>query len=231
MKKHFVFLLIVLFSLPMAELFAQNKTRANEHLFNHALNAPDSVEGSFSELAAYLKAPAQNDREIAEVVFYWVAIKISYFNDPVIEMVYADNIAETTLLTKKSGCEGMARLYYELCTAAGVECVVIFGTARGYGFDDGRTSANHGWNAVNIGNKWELVDATWGGGGSSKIAGELVRIKELDMRYLFADPGDFVIDHFPQQKKWQLLDKPISKRTFYSDFYDLKRMAKLTKYN
>jgi transglutaminase/protease-like cytokinesis protein 3 len=111
-----------------------------------------------------------------------------------------------------------------------VECAVIFGTAKGIGDDDRRSASNHGWNAVNLDGKWELVDATWGGGGATKVDGKLVHVKELDMRYLFADPADFSIDHFPEQKKWQLLDKPISKRTFNSDFYDLKRMAKLTKY-
>jgi transglutaminase/protease-like cytokinesis protein 3 len=225
------FLLLSLLSfLTVNTLFSQKP--ANETLFNHALYAPDSVEGSFHALASYLKAPAQNDREIAETIFYWVAINIAYYNDPAFEISYPENIAETTLLTKKSGCEGTARLYYELCTAAQIECEVIFGFAEGLGTDGGRISnPNHGWNAVKIDGKWELVDATWGGGGSVKVDGSLAHMKELDMRYFFADPEDFSIDHFPQQKKWQLLDKPISKKTFYSDFYELKRMAKLAKYN
>jgi transglutaminase/protease-like cytokinesis protein 3 len=226
-SKLFVTLLVL--SLPSTLLFAQQQ--ANEQLFNHALNAPDSVEKSFHSLAEYLKAPAQNDREIAETIFYWVAINIAYFSDPKYEMSYPDNIEETTLLTKKSGCEGTARLYYKLCTAAGVECVIIFGTAKGYNFESEGSQSNHGWNAVKLDGKWELVDATWGGGGATEVNGKLVHVRELDMRYLFADPNDFIIDHFPEDRQWQLLDDPISKGEFLGDFYDLKRMAKLTKYN
>jgi transglutaminase/protease-like cytokinesis protein 3 len=222
--------LILFFLLPGAMAFAQKP--GNEMLFSHALNAPDSVETSFGKLAAYLKVPCQNDREIVETIFYWVAINISYYNDPAFELAYPENIAETTLISKKSGCEGTARLFYELCTAADIECTVIFGYALGFSYSEGKLSKpNHGWDAVKLDGKWELVDATWGGGGSTKVDGKLVHVKELDMRYLFADPKDFVIDHLPQQSQWQLLDKPISKKTFYSDEYDLRRMAKLTKFN
>ena len=228
MKTNRTLLIILISFLHVAVLFSQ-KT-ADEKLFSHAKNAPDSVERSFHALAEYLKAPAQNDREIAETIFYWVAINIAYYNDPAYEMAYPDNIEETTLLTKKSGCEGTARLYYKLCTAAGVECVIIFGTAKGYNFESAGSQSNHGWNAVHLDGKWELVDATWGGGGATEVNGKLVHVRELDLRYLFADPGDFVIDHFPEDRQWQLLDDPISKGEFLGDFYDLKRMAKLTKY-
>ncbi len=219
------------FILILISILVLGQKPANEQLFNHALNAPDSVEISFAKLADYLKAPAQNDHEIAEAIFYWVAINVIYHNDPEFELAYTEDIAETTLLTKKSGCEGMARLYRELCTAAGLQCELIFGVARGSGFESGRSSSNHGWNAVFSDGRWNLVDATWGGGGSTDVDGRKVQVRELDMRYFYADPQDFVIDHFPEQKKWQLLDKPVSKKEFYGDFYDLKRMAKHTKYN
>jgi transglutaminase/protease-like cytokinesis protein 3 len=74
---------------------------------------------------------------------------------------------------------------------------------------------------------WQLVDATWGSGGSTSEDEKEIYFSEIDMRYFFADPKDFVTDHFPADSKWQLLDKPISKREFYSDDYELKRLAKL----
>ena len=208
----------------------QQQRPVNQALFDHAVAAPDSVEQSFSKLAAYLSGPATSPKETVESIFYWTAVNIAYYNDPHFDPEETAEIAIHTLMTKKSGCEGTARLFYELCTAAGVECEVVFGIAQGYGGYEGRTSSNHGWNAVNIDGKWELIDATWGGGGSTKVDGKIVHVKELDMRYLFADPSDFIIDHFPEQKKWQLLDEPISKKEFFSDFYDLKRMAKFTRY-
>jgi transglutaminase/protease-like cytokinesis protein 3 len=207
-------------------VFGQNKV--NPELFEHAKNAPPSVEKKYRDLAEYLKAPCQNDREIVESIFYWMAINIAYNDDPEYERSYSDSIAKTTLLTKKSGCEGTARLFCEICHAAGIECNVIFGFAEGYSFDQQQqTTPNHGWNAVKIDGEWKLVDATWGSGGSTTEHSRQVYVSEIDMRYFFADPKDLIIDHFPENSQWQMLDNPISKREFYSDEYELKRLAKL----
>jgi transglutaminase/protease-like cytokinesis protein 3 len=225
MKSSIKILIILAICLPVA-LSAQNKINAS--LFNHAKMAPDSVEKNYRTLANYLKIPAQNDRETVESIFYWMAINIAYYDNPAFEKTIGDSIAKTTLLTKKSGCEGTARLFREICRGAGIECQVVFGFAEGYSFDEQQASApNHGWDAVNIDGKWELVDATWGSGGSTKEGIREVYVSEIDMRYFFADPNDFIIDHFPEDSKWQLLENPISKHEFYSDEYELKRLAKL----
>jgi len=225
MKKNCCLLLILIVSMQIT-LFGQKSS--NELLFNHAANAPDSVERSVTELATYLRSISREEKEIAETIFYWMAINISYHDDPDFESKYADSIVIMTLRTKQAGCEGTARLFHELCDVSGVESVVIFGFAEGYSFDRQRSSRpNHGWNAVKIDGEWKLVDATWGSGGSTSEGDNVVYVTELDLRYLFADPEDFIIDHFPEDSRWQLLDKPISKRTFYSDDYELKRLAKL----
>ena len=203
----------------------------NERLFNYALSAPDSVETKYKDLTGYLAQAAENDRQLVELIFYWTAIHIQYVDDPQYGMGDPDSIAITTLRTMKSGCEGTARLFHELCRAAGIKSEIIFGYAVGLSTGDHNTSnPNHGWNAVYMDDKWELVDATWGAGGSYRSGSSLVRVKEVDMRYFFAKPQDFIIDHYPEEKSWQLLDEPISKREFFSDFYDLKRMAWHTKY-
>lgn len=214
----------LVFSIMSVNLYGQNLV--NGILLNHAKAAPDSVELTFKDLADYLKLPAKSEKEIVETIFYWVAVNVDYV-DPSFGMEYdADSIAYITLITRKSGCEGTARLFQELCLAAGIQCEVIFGYAQGFGFDSKReTRPNHGWNAVIIDGKPLLVDATWGAGGSTIRDGEEVMVKELDMRYLFADPKDFIIDHLPQDPGWQLLEKPVSKKEFYSDEWDLKRMA------
>ncbi|NTV84814.1 MAG: hypothetical protein HGA23_11035 [Bacteroidales bacterium] len=227
-----LFLLIFPFALmQFTALFGQKPL--HENLFNHAKSAPDSVENNFQDLATYLKSAAQNDKEIAETIFYWMALNIEYIDDPAYQSdITTEEIALVTLQTKKSGCEGTARLFYELCTASQLECEVIFGYALGYSYDNNKAARpNHGWNAVKINDKWELVDATWGSGGSTSEDGKEVYITELDLRYLFADPKNFVIDHFPQQARWQLMEKPISKRKFFSDEYDMRRMGKLVKYS
>ena len=225
MKINFVFIVLIFASV---QITAVGQKKTNERLFNHAKNAPDSVEQSVSSLASYLKSVSADHSEIAETIFYWMAINIRYHDDPDFERIYADSVAVMTLRTKEAGCEGTARLYHELCAAASVGSVVIFGFAEGYSFDRQRSSRpNHGWNAVKIEGEWKLVDATWGSGGSTTDGEGELYVSEIDMRYFFADPADFVIDHLPEDSKWQLLDKPVSRRTFYSDEYELKRLAKL----
>lgn len=230
MKYKYMIFIVLIFFMQIADIFGQKPL--NQSLLNYAKQAPDSVETSFLTLSSYLKGGAQNDREAVETIFYWMAINIAYDENPYSEKGSSDSIAQITLKTRKSGCEGTARLFYELCKAAQIECEVIFGIAEGGSFDGERISRpNHGWNAVRINDKWELADATWGSGGSTMVGDSAVYITELDMRYLFAKPESFVIDHFPQDKKWQLIEPPISKRTFFSDEYELKRLAKLTRYN
>ncbi len=220
---------ILVFFLQIALSFGQKPL--NDQLFNHAKMAPDSVENKFRNLAAYLKGPAQNDNEIVESIFYWMATHITYYDNPSRETGNPDSIAKTTLLIKKSGCEGTARLFYELCKASGIDCEVICGIAKSYLYNGQRiTKSNHCWDAVKINGKWELVDATWGSGGSTNVGNTVTYVTELDMRYFFADPKDFVIDHFPEDSKWQLLENPISKSEFDSEEYDLMRLAKQTKY-
>jgi transglutaminase/protease-like cytokinesis protein 3 len=228
MKTNYLIFAILISFMQIAVSYGQRPV--NQNLLNYAKSAPDSVETSFRSLSDYLKGAAKNDKETVETIFYWMAINIVYIDDP--HYGAGDSVALTTLLTRKSGCEGTARLFYELCQAAQIECAVIFGIAEGGSFEGGRISRpNHGWNAVKLNDKWELVDATWGSGGSTLVGDSAVYITELDMRYLFADPKSFVVDHFPDDNKWQLLEQPISKRMFFSDTYELKRMAKLTKYN
>jgi transglutaminase/protease-like cytokinesis protein 3 len=224
MKPTFLLAIAWFFCIIAPDLHGQKLV--NGVLLNHAKSAPDSVEQNFSDLAGYLKIPASNDKEVVETIFYWVAVNIHYV-DPSFGMEYEpDSIARNTLITRKSGCEGTARLFRELCIATGIECELIFGYAQGFGFDSKKAKRpNHGWNAVIIDGKPLLVDATWGGGGATTQDGQVVHVRELDMRYLFSDPVNFTIDHLPQDPDWQLLDHPITKNQFYSDEWDLKRMG------
>jgi len=158
MKYNHLLFVVLLSSLQITFSFGQKPL--NQNLFNYAKIAPDSVETSFHDLSFFLKGAAQNDKETVETIFYWMAINIAYNEDPDVETGSRDSLAIITLRTKKSGCEGTARLFYELCKSAQIECEVIFGIAEGGSFEGGRISrSNHGWNAVKLDDKLELVDA------------------------------------------------------------------------
>ena len=86
MKKSLFLLNILVFLLTTLSVTAQK--RVNNTLYNHTAAAPDSVEDNFAELTAYLKIPATNQSETVEAIFYWIAINITYYNDPSFELDY-----------------------------------------------------------------------------------------------------------------------------------------------
>jgi hypothetical protein len=78
-----------------------------------------------------------------------------------------------TVLSGKAVCEGYARVYEAIATRAGLECIVVTGHGKGFGFTatkagqptPRRDPTGHAWNAVRIdGGEWKLIDACWGAG-------------------------------------------------------------------
>src|SRR5688572_24888522 len=78
-------------------------------------------------------------------------------------------------------------------------------------------------NAVHINNEWYLIDTTWGSGFVTKGG---IYVKQLDMKYLFSNPSFLIIDHFPNDVFFQLLDSPISEIDFNSVIYENSRKEK-----
>ncbi len=189
----------------------------------HAKNAPDNL--TIEELVRYLKKGAKGDSKTVETLFYWIAINIEYS----IELKNksgshdVDVSADTVFKTKKTVCAGYSNLLFEMCEYAKIECVIINGIAQLY-IEELLDTTNHAWNAVKIGKDWKLIDATWGSGGL--VFGSTDYDKKIDMRYLYADPEFLKIDHFPEDKNWQLLTQPITLRQFQSKTWDEKRFRK-----
>lgn len=61
------------------------------------------------------------------------------------------------LLHRRAVCEGVAQLFYLLCTCSGVPCQVICGV--GHSLSEG--SGPHAWNVVRLGSVYAHVDAYW----------------------------------------------------------------------
>ena len=180
------------------------------------------------ELAAKLTVPYHTDSEKVRSIFYWITQHISYdvadFHSGNREMPGApDDINDSTerekysrekyahqVLTKRKGvCEGYATLLKILCDRAGITCYIISGDGRVGLSDIGRPVAeNHTWNAVKINGKCRLIDACWASGYCDAAATRYT--KEYKEFYFFTDPALFIYDHFPTDKKWQLLKEPVT---------------------
>lgn len=115
----------------------------------------------------------------------------------------------------KAVCQGYAALLRDMCTEAGLECVMITGYARNAPEDIGRRMKKlepHAWNAIKLGGEWILCDATWASGTFDKKTKKYT--EKFNESYFLSPPEFFSRTHYPEEKKWQLLDKKVSRWKF-----------------
>ena len=175
-------------------------------------------------LGLQLAGMYHSDLEKARAVFSWIAQHISYntgyFNRGRNYVVAAGYDTWDTAMVWKSGdemtackamrrkeavCDGFAKLFKTLCHYAGLQAEVITGYARCRLEKNDKFRTNHSWNAVMIDQHWYLVDVTWASGFIND-ANEYVH--HLDESYFMASPRQFILDHFPEDLRWTLLDDP-----------------------
>lgn len=130
----------------------------------------------------------------------------------------------------KGICEDYCYLFQAMCQCIGIECTMITGYGK-YNLisQNDQFSSNHAWNAVKINEKWSLMDITWAAGSIDLYSGNFN--KKFQDGFFMTDPALFIINHFPENTKWQLLQNPVSKNDFinfpilYDGFYDYQIMA------
>lgn len=165
----------------------------------------------------------RTDVEKFRAIFYWVCDNIKaddtqntkiidnrrkFKNDSLAYIKwnsqYRKRVLNDLFKHKKTTCTGYAYLIKELCFLANIECEIINGYGRTI---DGNVESldlvNHSWNAVKLGNKWYLCDATW---ASGYVDSKSNFIKEFNDGYFLADPNLFAKNHIPVEKKWLLFD-------------------------
>ena len=197
--------------------------REYERLYKHVELMPENLKKDPERIVNYLKKAAIDKRELIEILYYWISNNISYDVEGYSKTDYGAVDGLSVLKTRKTVCQGYAELFKLLCDKANIECVIITGYGKGYGYDGTREDKpNHAWNAVKLNNQWKLVDVTWGSGYIEAVNDSLVYKKNLNLGYIFTKPDGFIIKHFPEDSKWQLLDKPISMDEFYSKEMDEK---------
>ncbi|VVB72908.1 Transglutaminase-like superfamily protein [uncultured archaeon] len=198
---------------------AKNDDYSYERIDKYALNTPSSAETSIESLAAYLIAPARNDREKARSIFRWIAENIDYNVEGYYTGSFGNMESADVLRSRKSVCEGYSDLFQSLADASGLEAVRISGYGKGYSYQPGigiNEPSNHAWNAVKINGTWYLMDSTWGAG---YINENKKFVREFDDHYFMTPPAQFIFDHLPENESWQLLTRPVSKTEFEQLIY------------
>ncbi len=186
-----------------------------EKIKNYIKIMPSREELTLSETVEHLKSIIKENNliqeEIAFLSFCWMAENVTYAHEEKRNGIKVDCSVEGMYKNGKSVCSGFSRLYNHLTTNLGIETVNISGYAKGSGYVPGESyHSNHDWNAIKLRNKWYLLDITWGEGHS--IHNKYV--KEFNPFYFCTPPKYFIYQHFPNEEKWQLLDKPISEKEY-----------------
>jgi hypothetical protein len=179
----------------------------------HALSAPVEARRSVAALAAFLVAPARDERAKARAVFRWVTEFIAYAPQRASAPATLDSTPESVLARGTAVCEGYSDLFTALARAAGLEAVSVAGYGKGSGYVAGEPvsgPANHAWNAVRIDGRWQLVDCTWGAG----VVEGRAYVKRFNPFYFLTPSRAFSWLHLPLDPRWQLRDPPLSLAEF-----------------
>ena len=110
----------------------------------------NTVVGKVNSIVSQLITEDMSDYNRALALHDWLIYNANY------DYTYTHYEAAGVLLYGTGVCDSYARAYLMLCTAAGLECVYVSGTA----YSDG-VWGSHGWNLVKLGGSWYHVDCTW----------------------------------------------------------------------
>lgn len=170
---------------------------------------PKDAEQSIATVARYIAEREADPAGRFRAAHDWVADRIAYDAPALAAGRYPPQDAETVFRTRLAVCAGYSKLLTALGRALGLEVVYVVGDARTSG--DSQTGESHAWSAVRLGDRYHLVDATW---NSGFVSGTTFT-KGYRTDYLFTPPEVFGTNHFPDDAKWQLRDRPISRGDFF----------------
>lgn len=197
---------------------------------------------TIDSLAKKITAPYKTELEKTRAIFSWIAQNISYntgiYNvgkgyhpvkfvldpaDTVSSKSAIEQTAEKVLRRRVAVCDGYAKLFKTLCDYAGIESEVILGYGKCYLEKDVKFRTNHTWNAVKIDSNWYLLDVTWASGFVT-FNNEFVH--HMDDSYFMTPPQQFILDHYPEDLKWTLLEHPPTLREFHFSPFKYKSFVK-----
>ena len=172
---------------------------------------PPSAETSIGSVGYYIAEHVRDPAERVKALHDYVVDRIAY-DVPALALPsipQEDGNAEDVFRNHKGVCAGYAHLLAALGQVTGDEIIYVLGDAR-LDHKEDQGGAAHAWNAAKIGGRWYLIDPTWDAGA----VGDGRFTKGYRTEYLFTTPEVFSLDHFPDEERWQLRDKPISRGEF-----------------
>ncbi|ESO92662.1 hypothetical protein LOTGIDRAFT_233093 [Lottia gigantea] len=212
----------------------------------HALSVrPRLLKGTFLELVQFLTdKPEWDDLSKVRCLFMWMT-SVDVYSFDIDEAPSQSPLEYFRKIQANTG--NHAHLFSGLCQMAGIPCTIISGMNKSAAYEVGkpanRKTMGAQWNAVYCAGDWRFVDAFW---ASACVVGRKTgewslvdsdgnpmdeeeeedegetqhRINEF---YFLTDPDKLIWTHFPDEKKWQLLPKPVSQKDFEDHCYIRER--------
>ena len=167
---------------------------------------PPGVHATPEALAQALTAGLTQDVEKLYALYRWVTRHIRYDTAAYFAGDLRNAAGSANAFSRgQAVCDGYAELLQVMAAAVGLKLEKVVGYGKGLSHTDGRLpeQTNHAWNAVQLGGRWYLMDATWDAGNVNPGTQQFTR-NEKGFRYFLADPEYFSTSHFPAEARWQL---------------------------
>lgn len=161
---------------------------------------------SIDYLADGLCGPFTSHTDKARAIFMWCHLNIDYDVDAFLGNRVKSQTPDETIRKGMGVCEGYAGVFAAIAVRAGLECLVVGGHGKGYGYvatGPGQrippaNPTGHAWNAVRIDDgEWKLCDPCWGSGA---LGGDNKYHRAFTATQFTGTNEDFGLKHFPTNK-------------------------------
>ena len=177
----------------------------------------------------YIRNTFSEDSLRFRAAFIWITDNIAYDVKAYQKEDPAAAQLNYAVKNRKAICSGYTSLVKFFCSAFNIECETVIGYGRASKnkivMNQEYLRNNHAWNSVKINGTWRLADATWAAGGvDDRDEENLVFHKEFKEIYYDTPPEKLILNHFPQNKQFQLTNKLMDQKRFmksplcFSDF-------------
>ena len=188
---------------------------------SYVRSCPTATAKDPDQLVSYLEKMADTDLEKARAIYVWLAENISYDAKSINKNKYGDNTALGVLKSRKSVCQGYAKLFELLGKKMGLNIHFVGGYSKNdvlqesWNFDG--EEGDHAWNMIKIDDEWRVFDATWGEGIVNDDArGRLVFTKEYSDNWFDLSPYEAIFSHYPEDTSLILTEPRLTLDKFES---------------
>lgn len=158
---------------------------------------------NYTNVAKSITTSCNTKMEKVRAIYDWICGNIRY------DTSYRIYTADECYDQRKGVCQAYSELFYRLCEAVDVKCIIISGISKDiYGTVK---RSGHAWIYAEVEGGSILIDPTWGAGS---VNGNRFEFKEDHDYWFMVNPYWMIFTHFPEDNRFQFLKQPINEQTF-----------------